>query len=183
MEVSPTGYVILGMLRHEARSGYEIKQIVDHSTRFFWAASYSQIYPELRRLAKAGLVTGTEQPRGGRKRTVYELTEAGRGELRRWLDEDPQTFEVRDEALLKLFFASEAEEGRTEEILAAKQRGAEEKLSQLRAIEPFVSQLSDPHPYRVLRFGLESAEWTIDWCRRERDALAGAEQDAREEAA
>ena len=58
MELNSTSYVVLGMLRHEPRSGYEIKRAVDSSTRFFWAASYGQIYPELRRMAKAGLVEG-----------------------------------------------------------------------------------------------------------------------------
>ena len=43
MELSKTAYVILGMLRTRAHTGYEIKSIVDHSTRFFWAASYGQI--------------------------------------------------------------------------------------------------------------------------------------------
>ena len=42
-----TAYVILGMLGLGARTGYDIKRIVDQSTRFFWAASYGQIYPEL----------------------------------------------------------------------------------------------------------------------------------------
>ena len=81
MELGPTAYVVLGMLRREPRSGYEIKQAVDRSTRFFWAASYGQIYPELAKLAEAGLVEGDEQPTGGRKRTVYRLTDAGRAEL------------------------------------------------------------------------------------------------------
>lgn len=43
MELSPTAYVILGMVSREPRSGYEIKALVDDSTRFFWAASYGQI--------------------------------------------------------------------------------------------------------------------------------------------
>ena len=38
-QLSPTAYVILGMVRKEPRSGYEIKALVDNSTRFFWAAS------------------------------------------------------------------------------------------------------------------------------------------------
>ena len=63
-----TGYVILGMLALGARTGYEIKNVVDRSTRFFWAASYGQIYPELRRLEAAGLVEGKSSPTGGRKR-------------------------------------------------------------------------------------------------------------------
>ena len=77
VELSPTAYVILGMLNLAPRSGYEIKALVDESTRFFWAASYGQIYPELKRLEEAGLIEGTSSPQGGRKRTIYELT-AGR---------------------------------------------------------------------------------------------------------
>ena len=45
-----TAVVILGLLAGGAKSGYDIKGIVDRSTRFFWGASYRQIYPELRRL-------------------------------------------------------------------------------------------------------------------------------------
>ena len=64
MELSPTAYVILGMLGWRPMSGYEIKSIVDKSTRFFWAASYGQIYPELRRLAAAGPDRGQGEPAG-----------------------------------------------------------------------------------------------------------------------
>ncbi len=49
MELSKTSYVILGMLRKGPKSGYEIKAKADISTRFFWAISYGQIYPELKR--------------------------------------------------------------------------------------------------------------------------------------
>src|SRR6266536_2975652 len=77
-ELSPTAYVVLGMLGLGAKTGYDIKGIVDRSTRFFWAASYGQIYPELRRLEEAGLVTGKQAPTGGRKRKAYELAPTGR---------------------------------------------------------------------------------------------------------
>ncbi len=52
-QLSPTARVLLAMIRNGRRTGYEIKQLVDVSTRFFWAASYGQIYPELKR-ARAG---------------------------------------------------------------------------------------------------------------------------------
>jgi PadR family transcriptional regulator AphA len=175
MALSPTAYVILGMLRNGPRSGYEIKQVVDNSTRFFWAASYGQIYPELHKLAQAGLVDGEWQPTGGRKRTVYRLTDAGRAELRRWLDQPPERLELRDEGLLKLFFAGAAEPGKAVEIIDAKQRLMEEKLAALRKIAPYAAAAasSDPFPYLVLRYGVESSEWVIDWCERARAELAG----------
>src|SRR6476660_10175260 len=103
--LSPTAYVILSFVRTEPRSGYEIKALVDNSTRFFWAASYGQIYPELKRLAEIGLIVGSDSPTGGRRRTVYEITADGADELRAWLRQEPETFEMRDEGLLKLFFA------------------------------------------------------------------------------
>ena len=98
MELSPTAYVILGMLGWRPMSGYEIKSLVDKSTRFFWAASYGQIYPELRRLAEAGLIEGKASPQGGRKRTVYRLT-AGRPQAScaPGSTADREVFELRDE--------------------------------------------------------------------------------------
>src|SRR5947208_14554136 len=76
--LTPTGRVILGMIGIGKQTGYDIKQLVDKSTRHFWAASYGQIYPELKRLEELGLVQGRSEPSGGRARTVYELTDAGR---------------------------------------------------------------------------------------------------------
>ena len=104
-QLNPTAYVILGFVRNEPRSGYEIKALVDNSTRFFWAASYGQIYPELKRLSEAGLIVGSDSPTGGRKRTVYEITADGEEELRAWLRQEPR--DLRDarrraaEALLR----------------------------------------------------------------------------------
>jgi DNA-binding PadR family transcriptional regulator len=181
MKLSSTAYVILGMLRSEPRSGYEIKQAVDNSTRFFWAASYGQIYPELAKLAEAGLVEGSAQPTGGRRRTVYRLTDTGRKELQRWLEQTPERLELRDEGLLKLFFAGATDPGQALEIIDAKQRLMEEKVAALRAIEPYAVAASDadPYPYLVLRYGIESSEWVIDWCDRARAELAEAKPKTR----
>ena len=111
MELNATAKVIIGMLAARPRSGYEIKQLVDHSARFFWAASYGQIYPELKRLEEAGIVAGTDAPQGGRQRTVYELTDEGERAAREWIARPPEVFETRDEGLLKLFFAGVIEPG------------------------------------------------------------------------
>src|SRR5918996_4354382 len=117
MELSATAKVILGMLAARPRSGYEIKRLVDDSTRFFWAASYGQIYPELKRLEGAGLISGTDATSdGGRRRTVYERTADGRRAAREWVADPPEVFEHRDEGLLRLFFAGVIEETRTPEI-------------------------------------------------------------------
>ena len=120
--LSGTGYVILGMLALGVRTGYDIKATVDRSTRFFWAASYGQIYPELRRLEEAGLIDGKSSPTGARKRKEYTLTEAGRAELLRWLAAPAPMPELRDESLLKLFFADALPVEQALEQLRARRR-------------------------------------------------------------
>src|SRR4051794_18472683 len=136
MELSATAYVILGMVSREPRSGYEIKGLVDNTTRFFWAASYGQIYPELKRLSEAGLIAGRDEPRGERKRTIYAITAAGEDELKDWLRQPPETFEMREEGLLKLFFAGVLPADEAAEILRAMHRHRLELAGRLRAIEP-----------------------------------------------
>src|SRR2546425_10958078 len=118
MELSPTARVILGMIRMGKRTGYEIKQLVDVSTRFFWAASYGQIYPELRRLEQQGLIQGRHQPSGGRSRTEYSLTAAGERALGEWLESQRQpAWELRHEGLPKPFFPTRPGIGRTRPAL------------------------------------------------------------------
>lgn len=163
MDLSSTAYVILGLLRKGPKSGYEIKSVVDHSTRFFWAASYSQIYPELHRLAEAGLVEGESAPQGGRKRVHYRLTEEGSRELRRWLEEPPEVFELRDEGLLKLFFSG-AKPDAAAKAIEVKRAYHEQKLSQLEQVEPLAKAAPDEFPYMVLRHGKALSEFTIRWC-------------------
>src|SRR6476619_6487814 len=104
--LTPTARVILGMLKLGVPTGYDIKKVIDGSTRFFWTASFGQIYPELKRLQKEGLVRSRQEPRGKVKRTVYELTPKGEDALRAWLtDSEEVLFEIRDESLLRLFFS------------------------------------------------------------------------------
>ena len=53
------------------RSGYDIKASVDRTIRHFWAASYGQIYPELKRLEAVGWIAGEDARNGGRPRRLY----------------------------------------------------------------------------------------------------------------
>jgi DNA-binding PadR family transcriptional regulator len=176
-ELSATAYVILGMVSKQPRSGYEIKAAVDGTTRFFWAASYGQIYPELRRLSEAGLVEGTDSPTGGRRRTVYAITADGEEELKAWLRQPPRTFEMREEGLLKLFFAGVLPPEEAVPILRGMREHRLAVNAQLRAMEPEAAAKDDPFPLMVLRSGVEFTEWFADWCERmEKQLLAAPEK-------
>jgi PadR family transcriptional regulator AphA len=155
--------VILGFLSLGARSGYDIKNAVDSSTRFFWAASYGQIYPELKRLEQDGLVEGEDQPRGGRGRRVYKLTEAGREALVEWLLGTTTTVELRDESLLRLFFADNLPRKDALLLLEGRKRGHETYLELLRAIDARPGRDPDFIDL-VLRWGIDFHEWGARWC-------------------
>src|SRR5919201_1106932 len=155
--------VVLGLLALRPRSGYDIKAVVDRSTRFFWAASYGQIYPELKRLEAEGLVEGEDRPNGGRSRRVYSLTPAGRDALVDWLLGDTVTIEYREESLLRLFFADALPHEQALLLLEGRMRGHEEYLETLRAIDARPGE-DPPFVDLVLRWGIAFNEWGAQWC-------------------
>jgi PadR family transcriptional regulator AphA len=165
-DLTATGRVILGMLALGKSTGYDIKQLVDKSTRHFWSASYGQIYPELRRLEDQGLVRGRSEPSGGRARTVFELTDAGEAALLGWLQSPAEpVYEVRDESMLKLFFSDSAPGSRIGQLRAMRALH-ERTLAQLRAIEQMASE-GPPGPFLTLQLGIGLHQWMVDWCERE----------------
>jgi PadR family transcriptional regulator, regulatory protein AphA len=163
MEPTAVTWAALGLLAARPRSGYDLKQAVDRTIRHFWAASYGQIYPELKRLEDQGLVRGRHEPSGGRARTVYELTEAGTAALERWLQADAgPSYELRDEGMLKLFFSDSLPERRIDIVRAMRAR-EERALTHLRSIEPHASQ-GPAGSYLTLQMGIELTESAIRWC-------------------
>jgi DNA-binding PadR family transcriptional regulator len=156
--------VLLGLLSLGPRSGYDIKTVVDRSTRFFWAASYGQIYPELRRLESEGLIEGEDAPKGGRSRRVYRITRAGRDALREWLLGSTVTIEYRDESLLRLFFADALPREQALLVLEGRKKGHEQYLEVLRAIAALPGGKDPDFVDLVLRWGIEFNEWGAQWC-------------------
>ncbi|MBO4209915.1 PadR family transcriptional regulator [Micromonospora echinofusca] len=69
---------LLKLLDDGPRHGYELIRLLENRFLGLYAPSAGTIYPRLQRLEVEGLVTHTAA--GGRK--VYEITEAGRAELR-----------------------------------------------------------------------------------------------------
>jgi DNA-binding PadR family transcriptional regulator len=166
VELSKTAYVILGMLSLGRVTGYDIKSLVDVSTRFFWAASYGQIYPELAKLEELGLVRGDRDDEDGRRRKRYRLTPAGRRALREWLTSpEPLHIELRHEGLLKFFFSDALEpEERLEQV--RRMRAAHEEIAaKLRSIEDAAEESDEKTcPRLTLEWGIEYHDSVADSC-------------------
>jgi PadR family transcriptional regulator AphA len=163
--LTPTARVILGLLQLGPHTGYEIKQTTDRSTRFFWGASYGQIYPELRRLEQAGLVTATEEPRGGVRRRVYRTTSAGAETVQAWLAHPEEDFELRDEGLLKLFFGGAVQPEQLLDLVRRRRQWFADVADHFREIGEELGELSPPTD-EVLRYGIDLMQWNADWFKR-----------------
>jgi PadR family transcriptional regulator AphA len=157
--LTPTARVILGLIALGPRTGYDIKRIADSSTRFFWGASYGQIYPELRRLEREGLVESREEPRGRMQRRVYRITADGQRAVREWLLGSETTYEVRDEGLLRLFFRDLLESDEVLELVRSRRTWFELTAAYFREIGEELDAAEDD----VLRYGVELMEWNAAW--------------------
>ena len=161
-ELSKPAYVVLGMIATGRRSGYAMSRTAKEATRHFWATSDGQIYPQLKSLADEGYITGERESQGGRERVVYSLTAKGRDALDEWLNSGGRThFELRDEGLLRLFFAEElsVDQLRAQiEVMRRRHRRAIEHLEDLR---PKAGDMACAH--LTLRYGLDLHAFSIDW--------------------
>ena len=173
MEPTAVTWAVMGLLESRQMSGYDIKRAVDRTIRHFWAASYGQIYPELKRLEAAGWIAGKAADRGGRSRRVFRITSAGRRQLDGWLHGHETRVEMRDESLLRLFFADALPSDEALGLLAARRDGYRTMLAYLRSLDD--GQGADP-PFvdLVYRWGIDYCEWGIEWCDRQERRLRKA---------
>jgi DNA-binding PadR family transcriptional regulator len=154
LPLTPTSYLVLGLVGHLGRcTSYQMKQAVARSIGYFWTFPHSQLYAEPARLAAHGLLN-EEQEAVGRRRRTYTLTDAGRAALEAWLETSSvEVTEIRDLALLKLFFGSQtvpdAVRGQAEAAVEAHTK----RLSEYEAIAAGAAA-SDPLQRRTLDLGL-----------------------------
>ncbi|MGW8816241.1 PadR family transcriptional regulator [Gordonia terrae] len=88
---------VLALLTARPMTGFDVMRQFDASVGYLWNAPHTQIYPELKKLEQAGLLQGTDLPRGpkGTKRQ-YRITEDGIAELRAMMNEIEEPRRERD---------------------------------------------------------------------------------------
>lgn len=165
-DLSTSCLAVLGLVAIRPASGYELVAFGDRSIAHFWSIPRSQLYRELARLERLGLIAGTRvaQTSAPDKR-VYEITEAGRVELVTWV-ESPVLPNVssKNGLLLKVFMARHARPESLRPLLRAYRESVELHLADLQAI---VEQLADREKARfgrlTARWGILHAEASLAW--------------------
>src|SRR5277367_649702 len=119
--LAATSWALLGVLSYEKElSVYDVRKWINWGMRFFYGShAYSQIYSELKRLEKLGLVTSRVENTGGtRNRRLYKITDEGLDAATRWANEapvDPPT--LKHSALLRVTLGHLASPARLKEAL------------------------------------------------------------------
>lgn len=100
-------HALLALIESGPLTGYDLAQKFEHTIEYVWRANHSQIYPELRKLEEAGLISPEILQRSENSRSTkiaYHLTSAGRAELTRWVEIVGPQPRVREPQYLKALY-------------------------------------------------------------------------------
>ena len=81
-EKGSTEFLVLSLVEHEARHGYELSKLIESRSRGVVRLYVASLYPMLYRLEKRGLIAGRWVEKAGqRRRRYYRITADGRAIL------------------------------------------------------------------------------------------------------
>lgn len=163
-------HAILGLLQQKEMTGYDLKtSCFDQCIAHLWSADQAQIYRTLDKLVKQGWITCTVEIQYDRpNRKVYNVTEAGKAELIRWLQCPQPLPTVREPLLVQLFFAAQLPNEAIIHLLEQQLVARREKLAECEKIElPTLEDLAASREQIMQRLVLELAirreQTYIDW--------------------
>jgi DNA-binding PadR family transcriptional regulator len=112
---------LLALLAEQPRHGYELRVEFESRTGTTWPLNIGQVYTTLARLERDGRVAVSDD--SDEQHKVYEITDAGRAELKQWFatpvsrDNRP-----RDELAIKLALAADLPDVELAEVVQAQRR-------------------------------------------------------------
>lgn len=172
-------HAILVSLAEQAGSGYELASRFDRSIGYFWAATHQQIYRTLRTMTDDGWISVEVVAQSGRPdKKVYDVTDAGRAELVRWIAEpltgrgssvtDSRTRELAVKLRGLCFGDDTSVEALRDQVVTL-------RLERATTLETYLGfekrQFPDPdaltgaalHQHLVLRGGIRAEQGSVDW--------------------
>jgi DNA-binding PadR family transcriptional regulator len=171
-------HMLLGIVKYEPLSGYDLNKYFKHVIHYFWDADQSRIYRALHDMHADGWVQieRVEQQDSPDKK-LYSITDTGRAELRRWLVTPTPGQPNRAAWLGQLFFADELETGEIVALLEDRIARMQEELAELErrtaGDEPRTRRIMNPdNPRRqrrgalTLDYGLAINRFQIEWAQR-----------------
>jgi PadR family transcriptional regulator AphA len=157
-------YTILGLLAQQPMTGYDVKRLFKGLSWLVGSPSPGSLYPILGALLEEGLATRETVPSADRPaRKVYSITERGRQEVQRWIDQP-----VPPDASLKAFVRHLLLSGvlPRAKLLAHLRQRRSQVSAHYTALEQAVETLGDDADLGqslALRYGLALAAAELNW--------------------
>ncbi|MVO87744.1 PadR family transcriptional regulator [Streptomyces sp. p1417] len=170
-------HAILTALLEKPSSGLELTRRFDRSIGYFWSATHQQIYRELGRLEREGLIRALPSARATRgQKKEYEVLPAGRDELARWTAASQDPKPLRDALLLRLRAAAVVGTDGIEDDLRRHLALHEAQLAEYEEIErrdfpPGRDSMEDRLRHVVLRAGIDLETFWTHWLTRTLEEL------------
>jgi DNA-binding PadR family transcriptional regulator len=154
---------ILGLLKERPMHGYQLQRELSEQLGGLWRVSYGSLYPSLRRLEREGAITSQPGAAGGRRKTVYTITDEGERLFLELLEEPPQENQTEDARfrVRVAFFRYLPPETRVR-LLERRRQGLQDRLaeitSHLRASGP-----TDDYQRALLEHARAGTQADIAW--------------------
>ena len=172
-------HTILAALAESPLTGYDLWKRFENEFNCFWRASQQQIYRELAKMEKQGLISGQvilQESRPNKKE--YSLTDAGMSHLQDWICQPSEPTVIREDLGVKLNAGYLV----PKKVLLKELQRRREIHHQLlliyqkkvHTIYPNQADLSvkEKYSYLNLRRGIRyESEW-VDWCDEAIEALS-----------
>ncbi len=171
-------YALLELLSHRSLTGYDLTKQFGASLVFFWHATHTQIYRNLKRMEREGWVVSRRQIQDGRpNRKVYSITDKGRAALVAWRKTPSSLQQPKDEMLMKVFGFELVPPHEAVEQIDRHLALCEERLATFRSVEADLRERWGSiqgipfdrdhlfYRYLTLYHAIAREEMYIHWCR------------------
>ncbi|MEU8378077.1 PadR family transcriptional regulator [Streptosporangium sp. NPDC048865] len=170
-------HAVLAALLDEELSGYQLAKAFDLGVANFWHALPQQLYAELAKLEREGLVTGREVVQDTRpNKRLFKVTEGGLAELERFVATANKPSFIRDDLLVKIQAADHVDIDEVIAQLVERAAFADAKIEVFggllrrmrgdRSEEEFLRHGERIGPYLTCLRGLAFEQGNRDWCHR-----------------
>ena len=158
-ELTLFSYEILGLVGRDGAGAHDLLRMARQGRVLAWAGE-SQYYTEPKRLALLGYLAARTEPGKTRARTVYTLTERGRGALAEYARTPVRITPIKSDALLRLLICDLVGEPVTRDALLSLREDIADVRQRLVESERRAEAL--PHREKYLRLTLAHLQGLLD---------------------
>lgn len=166
--------VVLGILNHSSRTGYEINNILKNQLSYFYDGTFGMIYPTLRKLESEGKITKKVIAQDGKpSKKVYAITQKGKDEFRRYMISEMNPESVKSDFLLRMYFGEDIL--CKEQIISLIDKELDYKVSQLSVMKNNYDKWKNSGMQKLqeitLQYGILYYENSIEFLKQKRSEL------------